>query len=92
MGVPIVHEYQTPQDFGYYVHSLMGAATGLDRESYAAHFADFYTFNNDAPQKPFLYDVTPLLREVPLKLESFREWAKRQDWWTLDEAVGSSTG
>jgi uncharacterized protein YbjT (DUF2867 family) len=92
MGVPIVHEYQTPQDFGYYVHSLMGAATGLDRESYAAYFADFYTFNNDAPQKPFLYDVTPLLREVPLKLESFREWAKRQDWWTLDEAVGSSTG
>ena len=92
MGVKIVHEYQTPQEFGYYVHSLMGAATGLDRDAYAAYFADFYNFNNDAPQQPFLYDVTPLLREVLLELETFREWAGRQDWRTLDEAVGSSTG
>jgi uncharacterized protein YbjT (DUF2867 family) len=92
MGVPVTYEYQTPQNFGYYVHSLMGGGTGLDREGYAAYFADFYNFNNDAPQKPFLFDVTPLLQQAPLKLETFREWAKRQDWTSLDEAVGSSTG
>jgi uncharacterized protein YbjT (DUF2867 family) len=92
MGVSISYEYQTPQNFGYYVHSLMGAGTGLDRESYAAYFADFYNFNNDSAQKPFLCDVTPLLQQVPLKLETFREWAKRQDWRSLDDAVGSTTG
>jgi uncharacterized protein YbjT (DUF2867 family) len=92
MGVSITYEYQTPQNFGYYVHSLMGAATGLDREAYAAYFADFYNFNNDAPQKPFLFDVAPLLRQFPLKLETFREWAKRQDWTSLDDVVGSTTG
>jgi uncharacterized protein YbjT (DUF2867 family) len=91
MGVNIVHEYQTPQDFGYYVHSLMGEGTGFDRDAYAAYFADFYRFNNDAPQRPFQYDVTPLLAEVPLKLETFRQWAARQDWTSLDEAVGSTT-
>ncbi len=91
MGVPIVHEYQTPRDFGYYVHSLMGESTGLDPESYAAYFADFYDFNNDAPQQPFLYDVTPLLQQVPLELETFRQWARRQDWTSLDDAVGSTT-
>ena len=92
MGVKIVHEYQTPQDFGYYVHSLMGGATGLDREAYAAYFADFYNFNNDAPQQPFRYDVAPLLQQVPLQLETFRQWARRQNWTSLDDAVGSSTG
>ena len=92
MGAEISYEYQTPRDFGYYVHSLMGASTGLDRDTYAAYFANFYDFNNDAPQKPFLYDVAPLLEQVPLRLETFREWAQRQDWTSLDDAVGSTTG
>jgi uncharacterized protein YbjT (DUF2867 family) len=92
MEVSISYEYQTPRDFGYYVHSLMGASTGLDRETYAAYFANFYDFNNDAPQKPFLYDVRPLLEQVPLRLETFRDWARRQDWTSLDDAVGSTTG
>jgi uncharacterized protein YbjT (DUF2867 family) len=92
MRVPITYEYQTPRDFGLYVHSLMGAATGLDREAYAAYFADFYDFNNDSPHRPFFFDVAPLLAEVPIRLETFRDWAGRQDWTTLDAAVGSSTG
>lgn len=91
MGVTITYEYQTPRDFGYHVYSLMGEATGLDRESYAGYFANFYEFNNDAPQQPFRYDIAPLLQQVPIRLETFRDWARRQDWTTLDDAVGSTT-
>jgi uncharacterized protein YbjT (DUF2867 family) len=91
MGVPITYEYQTPLDFGYCAYSLMGAATGLDRDTYAAYFADFYNFNNDSPQQPFHYDVTPLLQQVPIQLETFRQWAKRQDWTNLNAVVGSAT-
>ena len=90
-GVKITYEYQSPQDFGYFVYDLVGAGTGLDRDTYASYFSSFYTFNNDAPQQPFLYDVAPLLIDSPLKLETFSQWAARQDWQTLDEAVGSSS-
>jgi uncharacterized protein YbjT (DUF2867 family) len=91
MAAKITYEFQSPKDFGYYVFSLMGEGTGLDRESYASYFASFYEFNNYAPQEPFYYDVAPLLKQVPIRLETFREWARRQDWTTLDAAVGSST-
>jgi uncharacterized protein YbjT (DUF2867 family) len=92
MGVPIAYEYISPRDFGLFVYELIGRGTGLDREAYADVFADFYTFNNDAPQQPFRFDVAPLLRRVPLRLETFADWAKDQDWWNLDEAVGSTSG
>jgi hypothetical protein len=87
--VPIVYEYQTPREFGNYLYDLFGAATGADRETYVGYFSDFYTFNNEAPQEPFYFDVTQLLERIPVKLETFEQWAGRQDWTTLDDAVGS---
>jgi uncharacterized protein YbjT (DUF2867 family) len=89
MRVKIAYEYQSPQEFGSYLYDLFGAATGADRETYVGYFSDFYTFNNEAPQQPFYFDVAALLKRIPVKLETFDQWARRQDWTTLDEAVGS---
>jgi uncharacterized protein YbjT (DUF2867 family) len=89
MRVKITYEYQPPREFGNYLYDLFGAATGADRDTYVGYFSDFYTFNNDAAQQPFYFDVSSILKRIPVKLETFDQWAARQDWMTLDEAVGS---
>jgi uncharacterized protein YbjT (DUF2867 family) len=89
MGVEIKFEYQSPREFGSYLYDLFGSATGADRETYVGYFSDFYTFNNESPQQPFYFDVSQLLERMPVKLETFEQWALRQDWATLDEPVGS---
>ncbi len=53
------------------------------------YFSDFYTFNNESPQQPFYFDISATLKRIPVKLETFEQWAVRQDWTTLDDAIGS---
>lgn len=92
MGVRISHEYITPLEFGRYLAQFFADGMGIDAETYAGFFDYWYSFNNDAPQQPFCYDVSPLLKQVPIKLKTFREWAQEQDWTTVDDMVGSITG
>jgi hypothetical protein len=40
----------------------------------------FYTYNNEAPTKPFQVNTEAVFDRIPLHLETFRDWAKRQDW------------
>ena len=89
VGTKIEYEYQSTRDFSNFVYDIFGAGTGAERESYVKYFDDYYTFNNDAPQQPFCFDVSTLLKRIPLQLETFSDWAKKQDWTTLDSAVGS---
>lgn len=92
MGVPIRYEYMSPADFAAFTYDRFVHQTGAPRELYIAGFDAFYTFNNDSPLKPFELDIAPLLQTIPLTLERFGDWAKRQDWTTCDEAVGSVSG
>jgi len=66
--------------------------TGADHDVYVAAFNDFYTFNNDSPLKPFELDIQPLLKKIPLQLESFHDWASRQDWTAIEGDIGSVSG
>lgn len=91
LGAEIRHEWIEPAEFGRQIYPLVGAGTGLDEDSYAAFFADFYTFNNEAPQEPFRFDVSPVVERIPVQLESFHDWAMRQDWHAAPEAVGSAS-
>ncbi len=92
MGVTVRYEYMTPQDFAAWTYDRFVHATGAPRDLYIAGFNDFYTFNNDSPLKPFELDMKPLLEKIPLQLESFRDWAKRQDWTRIDTGIGSVSG
>lgn len=34
-----------------------------------------YTYYNEAPDEPFNIDMTPVLKELPVKLTTIEEWA-----------------
>jgi uncharacterized protein YbjT (DUF2867 family) len=92
MGVHIRYEYMTPADFAAFSYERFVHKTGVPRDLFIAAFDDFYTFNNMSRLKPFELDMTALLKSIPLELETFAAWAKRQDWTMLGEAVGSVSG
>lgn len=94
LGTTIVHEYMTPRAFGEYLYSFMGiAATGISREDYGSFLESYYEFTMTAPQQPFAYDITETLPLLPVDgLETFHDWALRQDWSSADDLVGSTTG
>ena len=80
IGAEIAYEYQSPADFAAYTYDHFIHATGIPRDLYIAGFSAFYSFNNEADEQPFQFDVTPVLAELPIELESFAGWAARQDW------------
>jgi uncharacterized protein YbjT (DUF2867 family) len=90
IGAPITYEYQPPADFAADSWESFVKDTGAPRDAFIAGFGAFYTFNNNAAERPFVYDVAPLLERLPVKLERFADWAKRQDWTGADQ-VGSVT-
>jgi uncharacterized protein YbjT (DUF2867 family) len=79
-GRPLKYEYLTPRQFGEHFYDLWGLSTGLGREDFVHSFDTFYTFNNEAPQKPFQADVKAALELIPIELTDMRSWAKRQNW------------
>jgi uncharacterized protein YbjT (DUF2867 family) len=95
LGRPITYQYETPYDLGARMHGVLGFGDGFPLEAYAGMMESFYTFNNESPQKPFVADMAPLLKEIPVQLSTLREWASRQDW-SLEArgpvAVGSVAG
>ncbi|XVQ14953.1 SDR family oxidoreductase [Spirillospora sp. CA-255316] len=92
MGKPLRYEYVTPYDFGLLAHTALGYdERDVPKEAYAAFFDSFYSFNNDSPHQPFRADMTSVLREIPISMEIFEEWAKRQDW-SFDPSAEPLTG
>jgi uncharacterized protein YbjT (DUF2867 family) len=96
MGKPLRYEYVTPHDFGLLAHDALGYdERDVPKAAYARFFDSFYSFNNDSVHRPFRVDMEPVLRDLPIDMETFEEWAPRQDW-TFDPAteplVGSRTG
>lgn len=80
IGHTIRHEYLTPRDFGEYFWHFFGATSGLDKASYVAGWDSFYTFNNDAPQKPFEADSSEALAAFPVERMTLADWAQTQSW------------
>jgi len=80
IGRSLDYQYVTPRQFGEEFFELWGPGTGLQREDFVSGFDTFYTFNNEAPQKPFQADVQAALALIPIELTDMRSWAKRQDW------------
>lgn len=81
LGRPVRYTPCTPEEFsanlvGAFGHSFPPAIREMTLERIAA----FYHFNNESPLNPFAVDMEPVLRRIPLRLETMRDWAKRQDW------------
>jgi uncharacterized protein YbjT (DUF2867 family) len=81
IGRPIRYDPASPQDFGATLASALGPAVSDERRAaLAKDICDFYVYNNDAPTRPFQVNVEAMLERLPMRLETMREWAARQDW------------
>ena len=81
LGRDVVYDGCTPAEFGQHLVNAFGDEMGPEeRQAMAKGIGDFYEYNINAPTKPFEVDEAEMQRRIPLELESFAEWAKRQDW------------
>lgn len=80
LGRPLRYDYVTPRQFGELFYDLWGQGTGSSHKDFVDGFDSFYTFNNEAPQKPFQADVQAALKLIPVELTDMRTWASRQKW------------
>ncbi|NWK99131.1 hypothetical protein DM806_26430 [Sphingobium lactosutens] len=81
MGRPIRYDLATPEQFGSTLaDALAPTASAETRATMAAEIRDFYVYNNEAPTRPFQVNVEAMLDRIPMRLETMREWASRQDW------------
>ncbi|HKY82387.1 MAG TPA: NmrA family NAD(P)-binding protein [Sphingobium sp.] len=81
IGRPIRYDPATPEQFGRTLAEALGPSTSPEaRAAMAADIRDFYVYNNEAPTRPFQVNVDAMLERMPMRLETMREWAARQDW------------
>lgn len=81
VGRKVVYNPVTPHRFGELLANAFGDEMGpAERAATIAYIDAFYQYNNDSPTRPFQVDTDAMLERVPIKLETFREWAARQDW------------
>lgn len=81
IGRKIVYDAVTPKQFGKLLTGAFGDSMNAgERAQTEAYIDQSYQYNNTAPTRPFQVDVDAMLARVPIKLETIRDWAKRQDW------------
>lgn len=80
LGKPIAHKFMTPREFGEFFWDFYGVTSGLDRPTYVAGWDSFYSFNNDAPQRPFQLASDDAQNEFNVERVAMAEWASKQDW------------
>lgn len=80
LGHDIQYKFMTPVEFGAFFWDYYGAGSGLDRDTYIAGWDSFYTFNNDAPQRPFQADSSEALAVLPVERVTLRDWAMKKKW------------
>ena len=81
VGKEIRYDPSTPKQFGRHLADAFGdELTEEQKIPLAASIGAFYEFNNSSPLKPFRVDMGPVLERIPIEMETFAQWAKRQEW------------
>ena len=81
LGREVTYDACTPAEFGRHLVNAYGDEMDAEeRETMAKGIGDFYEYNVNAPTRPFEVDTDEMLRRIPIELETFGDWAKRQDW------------
>ena len=81
LGRPVRYTPCTPEAFaGNLVKAFGDAFPAAMRGPTEARIAEFYHFNNGEAFNPFAVDMAPVLKRIPIEMETMRDWAKRQDW------------
>jgi nucleoside-diphosphate-sugar epimerase len=81
VGREIKYDPSTPEQFGWHLANAYGDEMPDDEKKViAAGIKEFYEYNNNSPTKPFRVDMGPVLERIPIQLETFADWSKRQEW------------
>jgi uncharacterized protein YbjT (DUF2867 family) len=77
----IVYEAVAPKTFAELLTGAFGDEMSAQERQFTQEYIDkFYQYNNTAPTRPFEVDTAQQLDRLPMKLETIRQWAARQDW------------
>lgn len=81
LGREIVYDACTPAEFGRHLVNAYGDTMGKEEgDAMATGIGQFYEYNVNAPTRPFEVDEAEMKRRIPIELETFEQWAGRQDW------------
>ena len=86
IGRPVRFVSQPIADFCRAVSPRLAALEPAQRDFYLTELARIYEWYNDSPLAPFRVDMSGVLRELPVRLTPFAEWAASQDWSGRPEA------
>jgi uncharacterized protein YbjT (DUF2867 family) len=75
-GRPIKHENQTVDDFCDKISGAMKQRAGIDADLIARQMHKAYTYYNVSPDKPFVINMEPVLKDLPVHLTSIEDWAR----------------
>jgi len=87
LGRSIKPKTLTPREFAIRMADIFEGVSDIGREDYIAAMQGFYEYNNDNKDNlnPFKVDMKDVLEEIPIKLTTFSEWVKQQDWVPFDD-------
>jgi uncharacterized protein YbjT (DUF2867 family) len=71
---------QPVEAFAARMHRVFARDASLDADALTGELTRIYRWYNEAPEKPFRVEMAPVLRELPVVLTTFAEWAARQRW------------
>jgi uncharacterized protein YbjT (DUF2867 family) len=81
VGREIRYDPSTPEQFGWHLANAYGDEMPMEEKKViAAGIKDFYEYNNNSPTRPFRVDMGPVLERIPIEMETFAQWSKRQEW------------
>lgn len=81
LGREIHYDACTPAEFGWHLVNAYGDSMDkAERQTMAEGIGQFYEYNINAPTRPFEVNIEEMQRRIPIRLETFAEWARRQDW------------
>jgi uncharacterized protein YbjT (DUF2867 family) len=81
---PLGFESQSIDDFCQRMRQVFEGKSSLEADRLIGELHRIYTWYNDSPERPFHVDMDPVLKELPVRLTSIDEWARRQ---TLPDAA-----
>lgn len=76
-GRKLDYECQTVADFCEKISKTM-QGRGLETQRIVTQMFKAYTYYNEAEDEPFNIDMGPVLKELPVKLTSIEDWAKKR--------------
>jgi hypothetical protein len=69
-------ENQTVDDFCLKISDAMRNRAGIDADLIVSQMHKAYTYYNNSPDRPFMIDMAPVIKNLPVKLTSIEDWAE----------------